>query len=139
MKNAKEHSQKIEWKTIRQIGIGVAAGAFLCAALLALCAFIFLKMEHIPVVALTPIAIGISAVGAFLSGFIAAKLSRQRGLLYGAIAGTVLFIVIFLSSLSSSLYNVSWVAFARLGVMAFSGAIGGILGMYRKKKRIKVK
>lgn len=136
MKKTKEHSEGYGTiiRAIRQIGFGVVAGGCICAVLLLLFAFLFLKMKQVPVVALSPISIGISALGAFIAGLVAGKLSHQRGLLYGSIAGLVLFLLFLISNLSSGT-PLSWVAFARMGVMVLAGAIGGLLAVNKKRKR----
>lgn len=139
MKKTKEHSETYGMiiRAIRQIGIGVVIGAGFCAILLVIVAFLFLKMQKVPVTALNPISIGISALGSFLAGLVTGKLSHQRGLLYGGITGLVLFAVFLVSNLSVTGIPLSWVAFSRMGIMVISGAIGGLLAVSKKKKKRK--
>ena len=139
MKKTKEHSETYSTvvRAIRHIGIGVIVGGSICAVLLLIFAFLFLKMQRVPVVALSPVSIGISALGSFLAGLVTGKLSRQRGLLYGAISGLVLFALFLVSNLSVMGLPLSWVALTRMGIMTLSGAIGGLLAVNRKKKKRK--
>ena len=139
MKKTKEHSEAYGTviRAIRHIGIGVVAGGCFCAVLLLIVAFLFLKMQKVPVAALSPVSIGISALGSLLAGLIAGRLSRQRGLLYGAIAGSVLFSLFLVSNLSVTGIPLSWVALTRMGIMVLSGAIGGLLAVNKKKKKRK--
>ncbi len=136
MKKTKEHSERYGTiiRAARQIGFGVGAGGCICVVLLLLFAVLFLKMKQLPTVALSPVSIGISALGTFIAGLVAGKLSRQRGLLYGSIAGLVLFFLFLISNLSLGT-PLSWVAFTRMGVMILSGAIGGLLAVNKKRKR----
>lgn len=139
MKKTKEHSETygIIIRAIRHVGIGVVTGACFCAVLLVIFAFLFLKMQRVPVTALSPVSIGISALGSFLAGLVTGKLSRQRGLLYGAITGVVLFALFLVSNLSVTGIPLSWVALTRMGIMVISGSMGGLLAVSKKKKKRK--
>ena len=56
-------------KCLKYLVIGCIAGLFLCAALLAICAFVFVLVKTIPTQAIQAVSIGISALSAMFAGF----------------------------------------------------------------------
>jgi putative membrane protein (TIGR04086 family) len=120
---------------VRAIVIGSVAGAALCAALLGIFALAFVTSGHIPQGFITPLVIGISALSSFTGGMVSAKISRKRGLAFGALSGLLLFILFLISGLIATREAVSAASAARMFVMLISGALGGLLGVSKKSKR----
>lgn len=135
MKGSNAAGQKPILSAIRAIIIGAVAGAAVCAVLLALCALAFVSTENIPHDFLPAFIIAVSVISSFFAGFITAKISKQRGLIYGSMAGLLLFILFLVSGLAASQSTVSSEAFIRLLVMLLSGAIGGLVAVSRKSRR----
>ncbi|HEX3017763.1 MAG TPA: TIGR04086 family membrane protein [Caproicibacter sp.] len=135
MKGSNAVGQKPILSAVRAIIIGAVAGAALCAVLLAISALAFVSSENIPQNFLPAFIIAVSVISALFAGFIAAKISKQRGLIYGSMAAMLLFILFLVSGLATSQSTVSSESFIRLLVMLLSGAIGGLIGVSRKSKR----
>ena len=89
MKMTRSNKNSTVLGAVRAVVIGAVCGAVLCAGLLALFAFGFVKASYIPQFAINPIIIAVSAFSAFAAGFFAAKVSKKNGLLFGAISGRV--------------------------------------------------
>ena len=125
-------------KAIRAVVLGSVAGAALCAVLLAILSLAFVSAENIPQGLLSPLVIAVSVLSAFLAGFTAAKLSRRRGLLFGAAAGLLLFALFLLSGLAVSNKAADpAVPGIRLLVMLLSGAIGGLAAVSGRSRKHK--
>lgn len=119
---------------LRPIMIGVSAGAIVCAVLLALFA-VLISSNDIPQVAINPMAIAASVLGALAAGFVTARLCKGRGMMYGAAAGLTLFTIILLISVLACQPTFGLVMLLRLIMLPIAGAIGGVAGMNVKGKR----
>lgn len=135
MKGSNAVSQKPVFAAIRAIVIGAVAGAALCAVLLAVCALAFVSSENIPHDFLPAFIIAVSVISSFFAGFITAKISKQRGLIYGSMAGLLLFVLFLISGLAASQNTVNSEAFLRFVIMLLSGAIGGLVAVSSKSRR----
>lgn len=74
-------------KIVRPIVIGACAGAIACLLMLLVMAAV-MAAQNIPKAAVTPMAMVAAAFGSFIAGIVSAKISGERGLLYGAGART---------------------------------------------------
>ncbi|MVB12958.1 hypothetical protein CAFE_37110 [Caprobacter fermentans] len=120
---------------VRAIVIGSVAGAFLCAVFLGVLALAFVSAESIPQGLLSPLVIAVSVLSAFAAGYIAAKISKKRGLLFGAAAGMLLFALFLFSGLAiSNKATEPAQSGVRLLVMVLSGSVGGVLSVSKKTK-----
>ena len=89
----------------------------------------------VPTGAVTPMALVAAAAGALVGGLAAARLSRERGLLYGAGSGVLLFLLIMAAGFTLvPEVSGSMLAF-KLALMVGCGALGGILGVNMKRRR----
>lgn len=134
MNGSKHLKQNPIFAAVRSIIIGAVVGAALCAALLGACALAFVSAGHIPQGLISPLVIALSVISSFFAGFVSAKISKKRGLVYGALTGMLLFAVFVVSGLIASHEAISMTAVIRLVVMVLAGAIGGLLGVNRKSK-----
>ena len=89
MKKSRETSDSTFAKCLKYLVIGCIAGLFLCAALLAICAFVFVLVKTIPTQAIQAVSIGISALSAMFAGFLSAKLCHSKGLIMGLFSGLI--------------------------------------------------
>lgn len=135
MKSSKSIRQKPVLDSIRAIVIGSVAGALICAVFLGISALVFVSAENIPQGVLSPLVIAVSVLSAFAAGYIAARISKKRGMLFGAASGILLFALFLFSGLAVSNKAVEPAQSGmRLLVMILSGAIGGVLAVSRKTK-----
>lgn len=129
-------SKKPVLDAVRAIVIGSVVGAVVGIVLLGAFSMAFVSAESIPRGILSPLVIAISVLSAFAAGYIAARISKQRGLLFGTAAGMLLFAMFLFAGIavSNKVSAEPTQTGVRLIVMVLSGAIGGILAVSRKSK-----
>ena len=120
-------------KTAKAVGIGTAVS--LAVILLTLCVIGgVLMMTSIPTDSLSYIVLTAIAVGTFLGGYVAAAVTRSKGLIVGLLCSAAVFVILSLIGLCSGRSPVGVMALIRLTVSALFGALGGIKGVNRKEK-----
>ena len=124
MKSRSEDTAMVK-KILRPVLVGACMGAVVCLLLLLLMAAVIAAVD-VPKAAITPLAVVASAVGAFVGGIVAAKIAKEKGLLFGAACGLILFVLV-LKEVRGSF------AVAKLFILIGCGAIGGILGVNSRK------
>jgi putative membrane protein (TIGR04086 family) len=134
MKSKNKISENSILGAVRSIVIGSVVGAALCAILLGVCALAFVSSGFIPQGVISPMMIALSVISSFIAGFVTAKISRKRGLAYGALSGLLLFILFLVSGLIAYKDAIPFSAWIRMLVMVLSGAIGGLLSINKKSK-----
>ena len=97
-------------------------------------ALLLLVAGKIPYGILPFVGIAISAIGAFVGGYVASGIIRSRGLMWGSVCGAIVFIVCFSVGMASTKDTLSYLTLLRLGVLWISGALGGIKGVNKKEK-----
>lgn len=119
---------------LRALLIGTVGGAALCALLLFCAAAILQAAGTLPQALLEPLILGICCASCFFAGFLSGKISRKKGLFFGAGCGLLLFILCFFGglALSHTLAPVSGIT--RFAAMVLSGALGGVLSMQQRQK-----
>ncbi|MDF1495113.1 TIGR04086 family membrane protein [Caproiciproducens sp. CPB-2] len=133
-KHLKHLNENPMFGALRSILLGTVVGAVICAALLGVFALAFVSAGHIPQNLISPMMLGLSVLASFVAGFVTAKISRKRGLAYGALSGLLLFVLFLVSGMIASHEPVSLTAGIRMLVMVLSGAIGGLLAVSKKSK-----
>ncbi|MEM1483889.1 TIGR04086 family membrane protein [Oscillospiraceae bacterium PP1C4] len=118
---------------IRPITFGVVFGTAACFILLILMSIV-MGLQDIPqsIVALTSTLIFI--VGGFVAGYVCAMLSHERGMMLGFCCGTCLFCMLSLASLALDGSGFGMLALTKLVAVLISAALGGIIGVNKKKK-----
>ena len=84
------------WNRIRAVCWGSAAGAAVIMLLILLLTVLFVKMRRVPQAAAVPLTIAAASVGSLVSGYVAGRISQQKGILYGFSAALLLFALLFL-------------------------------------------
>lgn len=111
----------------------VTFGLLATTVVLLLFSFVMCKKD-VPFVLLNPFSAGLLMLGSFLSGYLAARRIRERGMIIGALCGLIIFSLLLLASVMNR-FDVGLAAFIKLAISVVSGAIGGILGVNAKLKR----
>ena len=122
------------WNRIRAVCWGSAAGAAVIMLLILLLTVLFVKMRRVPQAAAVPLTIAAASVGSLVSGYVAGRISQQKGILYGFSAALLLFALLFLCGVIIVRETLAPAMFIKLGLMVLFGIIGGILGVNRKSK-----
>lgn len=111
----------------------VTFGLLTTTVVLLLFSFVMCKKD-VPFVLLNPFSAGLLMLGSFLSGYLAARRIRERGMMVGALCGLIIFLLLMLASFMSR-FDVGLAALIKLVISLVSGAIGGIIGVNAKLKR----
>lgn len=135
MKNDKSQSNGMIGKIMKAVVWGTIIGAAVCMIMLLLISFIFVKMQSVPEAAITPAALVIVCIGAFVGGYFSARIKKNMGMAVGAITAIVMFVILLLIGTACFGDNLGIVSLLRMAVMLISGAIGGILGVNKRKRR----
>jgi putative membrane protein (TIGR04086 family) len=132
----KAHSENgsLLQRLLRPVAIGTVVGALVCVLILMIMAAVMVS-GVIPAKAVTPMAFVAAALGAFAGGFVAARLSRERGLLYGAATGFLLFLLTTAAGFALLPETGGTLLLLKLALMVGGGALGGILGVNLKRRR----
>ena len=117
-------------KIARPIVIGACVGAICCLLVL-----LVMAAQNIPKAAVTPMAIVAAAFGSFIGGIVSARISGEKGLLYGAGAGLLLYVVVIIAGFAVLQDVRGTTILVKLAVMVASGAVGGIIGVNMKRRR----
>lgn len=120
---------------VKSVLFGTAVGATVCAGFLFLFAFMLVTVKSVPQFLIQYIAIFCAVIGAFVSGYIAIRIYRAKGLIYGALAGFLLFIIITLLAFIISRDKFTYLTLTKLLAMTFSGALGGFLAINKKRRK----
>lgn len=122
-------------KAVKAILSGTIMGTFFSILTLVISSFLFVKSQNISATVITPLTMFAIASGAFISGYITARIIKSNGLFWGMIAGFVMFSVVFIAGLMISNGEISTLVLVKLTLMLLMGAIGGIAGVNKKSKR----
>ena len=71
-------------------------------------------------------------IGAFVSGFTAAVFKRKKGLLIGATAGLILFLVTFFVGVFILNSSLSFFSLIKLLILVLAGSCGGVISVNRR-------
>ncbi len=123
---------------IKAIIFGTLAGSMSLAVLLALGCVGLLITSSIPHDYLSIIAIALCAVSSFISGYISARITKEKGFFIGIISGIIMFVIVLLSGLIWGDGSFTFLTPLKLVLLMLFGALGGIKAV-NKKDRIHIK
>ena len=117
---------------LRPVLTGVSIGVVCATLCLLLFALLIYKLP-IPTAAVTPLAVAAMGLGGFVGGLAVGLGAKQRGLLAGAVCGTLLFLVLFIAGVARG-DGVAWgYAAVKWAVLTVCSAAGGVLGVNRRR------
>lgn len=119
------------WLTPLLIGlcVGVVVGT-----LLLLGAALLLQSAQLPAGALSPLALTAAGIGALAGGCAAALAAKERGLLIGAVCGTLLYLLLLIAGWARLGGADAGYACLKWAVLTVCGAVGGLIGVNRKRR-----
>lgn len=118
---------------LRPMLVGLAVGLIGCVGSLMLAALLVQTVD-VPRAAILPLAIAAAAIGAFLAGLTAAAVSGQRGLLFGAVCGLLLWLLILLAGVARYTGVSGGNTLIKLAALVLAGGVGGVLGVNMRKR-----
>lgn len=121
-------------RAVRSVGISVWIGTVCAALVLLLMAFI-LSARNVPQFAVQPMAAFALLVGGFTAGFSCAKLMRENGLIFGAVCGGVLIVIMQMAGFAVPDNAFGLSAVIKIAVVLISAMLGGVLGVNTRHRR----
>ena len=121
---------------LKALIVGTIVGLITCTLSLALLASVFVKLGSIPQNLVNGFALVAASLGAFVAGYIALKIYKEKGLYVGAACGSLVFLIFTISGFFVSSESLSRFTFVKLLLLTFFGALGGVLGINKKSRRI---
>ena len=116
-------------RTICKLLLALLAQCLATALLLACAAGALASIKRMPWELLPLLTTAGAGAGAFLGGWLAARLIGERGLLWGLVCGAVSGAAVLLIALALRGEASLPAALTRLGALPLAGAVGGILGV----------
>ena len=116
-------------RTICKLLLALLAQCLATALLLACAAGALASIRRMPWELLPLLTTAGAGAGAFLGGWLAARLIGERGLLWGLVCGAVSGAAVLLIALALRGEASLSAALTRLGAVLLAGAVGGILGV----------
>lgn len=121
-------------RILKGCAIGLAVAAALCGLLTCIFTFVLNMMDGLPYGIIDYVMIGIEGVSILIGAYIAAAIARSRGLIVGLLVGAVALLITFIVGMSMPENNVGILTVIRAVVLLLCGALGGIRGVNRKER-----
>lgn len=118
----------------KPVAISCLSGAAISTAILLVFALV-MSVRDVPAVLINPLACAAIAVGSFFAGFLCAKMLRQRGMLFGALCGILMFGILLFTSLTLTGDAFGWIVLIKLVIVMTSAMIGGVIGVNTRRRR----
>ena len=120
----------------KAIVFGSCVGALVCILLLVLCSFAFVKMQSISQNIIQTLVVAISGIGAFIGAYITVRIAKVNGMFYGILSAALLFSMLFIAGIIANGENVTTITLVKLTLMLLLGAISGIIGVNKKRRKL---
>ncbi len=114
----------------------LAAGWAILIVLLIVLGFAFLLTKiDVPEAVVSVVTAAALCIGAYAGGYVGARRNRRNGLLLGVLCGGIVFILLFIFSVIFASSTEGLSGGAKLFLVMFCGAVGGIVGVNSKNTR----
>ena len=123
------------WGIARPLLVGILAAFAVTLALVAVFALFFLIIEKVADSAIMPLALLSAALGCFVGAYCCTSLTHSNGLIFGAIIGMAVFLIVWLIGMfcSDSIFGTNNAI--KVILLTGAGGIGGYLGCGRRPRR----
>lgn len=116
---------------ITPLTLGVSVGVVTATLLLLLCALLIEKLA-VPAGAVTAMALVAVGVGGLAGGFTTGLGIKKNGLLWGALCGTLLYLILLMAGLARGGVAPGYAAI-KWAVLTVCSAAGGVVGVNRRQ------
>ena len=110
---------------LRPVVYGIVAGTVACFLLLTFMSVV-MQFRDLPQMLIT--------LGGLVAGYVSAAFSRERGMLVGVCCGICMFLLLAFTNLTVNGPDFCAVAFTKLAAVLFASALGGVVGVNKRKK-----
>lgn len=121
-------------KLVKAIIIGVFLSLICIIILTCLSALVISFLPTIPYGGLPYIMLAVEGLGVIPGAYVASAIAKSRGMMIGAICGSIVFLILLAVGMSASTDSLSVMTLVRAVVLIVLGVLGGILGVNRKEK-----
>lgn len=126
-------------KAFKAILFGTLTGLLLCSLLMLITTLILVKVQKLPTDAIYILLQIIGALSAFLGGYVAVRIYKAYGMLFGLTTGFTIFFVVFVVGAATCVETPSFLSLTKLIAMLCAGSMGGIISVNKKKSIRKYK
>ena len=123
--------------TLTAVLIGAAAGITVIVMMLVVFSVIIVRARTPLYSAYPAMAVSALCIGAFIGGYLSARINKTMGLAVGALSAALGAVVLLVYSLTAGDGGLSPLMLMRLAAMLLSGATGGVVGVNKRRKRKK--
>ena len=95
---------------------------------------VVMTFRDVPQPAITLIATLAFVLGGLVAGFVSASFAREKGMLIGICCGICLFLILMTASFVFDDAGFGMAAVSKLAAVLFASALGGVIGVNRRKK-----
>ncbi len=139
MKSKNSYFQKKNIKSkVWHLLLSAIVGLFVFSVIISIFSFILCNVD-IPLSLLSPIAMIAICTAVLFSGMALAKLEKKKGLIYGALVGMFVFLMLWLFSIVQGGVIMSQLAVIKAFSIICSGCLGGYLGVLSSEKRRRIR
>jgi len=121
-------------KIIKSEIFGIISGIVLTLIFTLFGAAVMVKMQKFTYNMTMIFAVAALCIGAFGGGYIAARINKSMGMAAGAVCGVAVFVILWAAGALMGT-QIGIVTLIRGIAAVISGALGGVLGVNKKKKR----
>lgn len=125
------------WDSARPALAGLLLSCAVTAGLIAAFSLLFVLLESITKSAVVPLALLSAALGCFAGAFLCAALVKRNGIIFGAVIGLMMFLVIVIVGLMGKDGLFGTETMIKLLILLISGCAGGYFGCSSKRNRRK--
>ena len=119
---------------VKPVIAGLILGAVVTFLMLMLLA-VLLTVKDFPASAAVAFSSIAAGIGAFFSGFLAARIVGRKGLMIGGLTGILLYLIVTLISLAVSAADFTLLSLVKLAIILLAAVIGGVCGVNTRKRR----
>jgi len=134
MKNNAARENAASGVSFKKLLISFGVGTVVCMIILLIAAWVLLYRDASATV-LKVISSGALCIGSFVSGFVYARLVRNKGLICGVVSGILMFGVYYIAGLLLGAAAFSVLVLVRLVLVVLFACSGGIVGVNTALKR----
>ncbi len=120
--------------TVKAVIFGSLCSMLIAVVLMCVLSAVILTSGLLPSQLTSIITIVLLSLGTFAGGFIAARITKQAGLITGLLTGICVFFVVTAISLTVSNDSVTYFTLIKLAATVAASGLGGIIGVNRKEK-----
>jgi putative membrane protein (TIGR04086 family) len=119
---------------LKPVGISLICGIVVSVILLFVFA-LWITFNDTPQRIIDPLAIFALSAGAFAAGFVCTRIVRRKGVIYGAVCGLCLSVLVILAGFFTGAGGIGVAGLFRVIFVMLCAMIGGVSGVNVRKKR----